>query len=266
MQKIKALLNTYPFGMVPFTVFSGMALMVLGDMAASRVFEKSSAGWYQSLSRFLLGTAFLIFLVRAGWSKKVGVTCWFTSSKKYGWTAFLPLSFFLLANLSSWDWSSFQFTPVSVLGWISKNFAIGFVEETMFRGFALFILLEAWGKSKKGILAACLVQALLFGPFHLLNLLSGDPLSLVLTNAVFATIVGVAFGAAYASSGSLWTCVLLHTAIDMAAQGNEAFTNVEKVVDNNPTLSNFIASLVVVMIVSLLPSLWFILRSDLRSQ
>lgn len=265
MRKFKDLLNAYPFGMVLFTIFSGMAFLVLGDMSASMIFEKSSESWYQCLSRCLLGTAFLTFLVRAGWGKKAGVTCWFTSGKKYWWTAFLPLSFFLLANLSSWDWSSFQFTPGSVLGWISMNFAVGFVEEVMYRGFALFILLEAWGKTKKGILAACLVQALLFGPFHLLNLLSGDLLSYVVTNAVFATIVGIAFGAAYAYSGSLWTCILLHTAIDLAGNGNEAFTNVEKVVDSNPTPSNFIASLVIVVVVSLLPSLWFILRADLRS-
>ena len=135
---------------------------------------------------------------------------------------------------------------------------------SLFSLFALFILLEAWGKTRRGLVAACVVHALLFGPMHLLNVLSGEPLLLVLSNSVFATIVGVAFGAAYAYSGSLWTGVVLHGLIDMAANANEALGGVERVAETHFSLSSFIPSLLVVVLFSLLPSLWFLYKADLR--
>ncbi len=85
-------------------------------------------------------------------------------------------------------------------------------------------------------------------------------------NSVFATIVGLAFGAAYAYSGSLWTCIVLHAAIDMAGSMKEAFGTLEHVPKEGQSLSVFIPSLVVVVFVSLLPSVWFAYRSDLHQE
>lgn len=243
-----------------------MVVLVLGDMLVSGLASTETGPLLRSMLRLMIGMAILVFQIRAGWGREAGVTRLATTGKKRWWIAFLPLSFFLLANLNNLDGASLHITPASLVGWIATNASIGFVEETLFRGFLLFILLNVWGKTRRGLIAACVVQALFFGSFHVLNLLSGAPLIPVLFNAVFATIVGVAFGAAYAYSGSLWTCVVLHSAIDMAGSANEAFGSVEQVAEKSFSLSVFIPSLVVVVFVSLIPSLWFAYRSELRSE
>ena len=256
-------IHTHPVRSAVLLVFAGMTLLVLGDMAVSSLADASSASLYRSLLRFSLGAAILVSLTRAGWGREAGVTQLAPTGKKAWGIAFLPLSFYLVANVSGLD-GSLHMTPGAFLDWVSMNLAVGLVEEALYRGFALFILLKAWGSTRRGLVLACIVQALLFGPFHLLNLLSGESLGAVLPNAVFATIVGVAFGAAYAYSGSLWTCVVLHALIDMAGSANEAMGIVEHVPEKSFSLSTFLPSLLVLVVVSLLPSLWFAYRSDLR--
>jgi len=254
-------------------VFAGMAALVLGDMLVSSLAGTANGPLYRSVLRFMIGAATLAFLIRAGWGKASGVTRLTTTGKRWWWIAFLPLSFFLLANLAGVDWSSLRVTPGSLLAWIGTNVSIGFVEESLYRGLLLFILLRAWGRTRSGLMAACVVQALLFGSLHVLNLLGGAPLIPTIFNAVFATIVGMAFGAAYAYSGSLWTCIVLHAAIDMAGSMKEAFGTVEHVAKTaehvakeSQSLSVFIPSLVVIVFVSLLPSVWFAYRSDLHQE
>ncbi len=245
-------------------VFAGMAALVLGDMLVSSLAGTANGPLYRSVLRFMIGTATLIYLIRAGWGKASGVTRLTTTGKRWWWVAFLPLSFFLLANLAGVDWSSIRVTPGPFLAWIGTNASIGFVEESLYRGLLLFILLKVWGRTRSGLMAACVVQALLFGSLHVLNLLGGAPLMPTVFNAVFATIVGMAFGAAYAYSGSLWTCIVLHAAIDMAGSLEEAFGAVDHVAKEGQSLSVFIPSLVVLVFVSLLPSVWFAYRSDLH--
>lgn len=242
-----------------------MFVLVAGDALVSAWVAPSFAGATGSLLRFVLGAIILAFLIRCGWGRRAGITRLKATRKRFWWTGFLPLSIFLLANLGGLDSSSWNFTRATMLSWIVENTAVGFVEEVLFRGFALFILLEARGKTRRGLVAACIVQALLFGPLHLLNVLGGEPLMLVLSNSVFATIVGVAFGAADAYSGSLWTCVVLHGLIDMAASANEVLGGKERVVETTFSLSSFLPSLVVVVFVSLLPSLWILYKAGLRS-
>ena len=68
----------------------------------------------------------------------------------------------------------------------------------------------------------------------------------------------------YAYSGSLWTCIFLHTAIDMAGSANDALGVMDQVKEQSVSMSSFIPSMVVVIIFSLLPAFWFAYRSELR--
>ena len=245
-------------------VLGGMCLLVVGDLILSALVLTPDSTIYKSFLRLVLGIVLFVFLIRSGNGKASGATRLVTTRKKYWWAAFLPLSFFLLANFSSQDWSALNYTAPSVLTWITNNASVGFVEEALYRGIGLFLLLHAWGKTRSGLLAAIGVQAIIFGSFHVLNLLSGAPVLPVLVNSAFAMIVGFGFGAAYAYSGSLWTCIFLHTAIDMAGSANDALGVMDQVKEQSMSMSSFIPSMVVVIIFSLLPAFWFACRSELR--
>ena len=44
-----------------------------------------------------------------------------------------------------------------------RGIVVAMVEETMFRGFLLFALARAWGDSRRGLLTALTIPALIFG-------------------------------------------------------------------------------------------------------
>ncbi len=81
-------------------VFAGMAVLVLADMLVSSLADTANGPLYRSVLRFMIGTAALAFLIRTGCGKATGVTRLTTTGKRWWWIAFLPLSFFLLANLA----------------------------------------------------------------------------------------------------------------------------------------------------------------------
>lgn len=262
---IRRMSHESPLTLVLLTVCAGMGALVVGEALLSTWVTASSAALIGSLLRLTIGAVFISFLIRRGLGSRAGVTCLTAANKPFWLIGFSPLCFFLFANLSGLNPSSWQLTTTILLAWFVENISVGFFEEVLFRGWALYILLQAWGATRRGLVTACIVQALLFGPLHLLNALGDEPIMLVLSNTVFATIVGIAFGAAYAYSRSLWTCVTIHTLINMAASANGVLGPNEPLAEKAFSLSTFLPSLVVVIVLSLLPSIWILYKVDLRS-
>jgi len=88
------------------------------------------------------------------------------------------------------------------LGWITA--ALG--EEIVFRGTFLLRLRVALGNSKTAVVAAFVVQALLFGSVHLYQGWAG---------AAMATVIALLFGGAVvATNGNLWPAILVHAIPD----------------------------------------------------
>lgn len=84
---------------------------------------------------------------------------------------------------------------------------IGFVafnEELLFRGF-LWGSLGGWGPVQR-----ILAVSLLFGLFHLGNLLAGDPLQSVLTQVAFTFLAGIFDAVVRYGTGSLWPTIITH--------------------------------------------------------
>lgn len=88
---------------------------------------------------------------------------------------------------------------------------VGFVEETVFRGILLYALVRVWGKTKRGLVAAVLVQAALFGVLHVTQAVAGTTLAAALANALGCFVFGIWLGALVLSVGSLWPAIVLHT-------------------------------------------------------
>ena len=90
---------------------------------------------------------------------------------------------------------------------------IGYVEELLFRGFLFRALLK-----KDGRVPAILISAVTFGIGHIVNLLAGQANLETVLQVVFAIAWGFIFTLAFYKGGSLWPCVLVHAAVDVASK------------------------------------------------
>ena len=90
----------------------------------------------------------------------------------------------------------------------------GVVEELLFRGLVLYLLVTAWGGTRRGVVASVLASAVLFGASHLLNLVSGGTVVTIL-QVTEASLSAVLYGALVLSSGSVWPAVALHSMVNV---------------------------------------------------
>ena len=97
----------------------------------------------------------------------------------------------------------FEYRQLALLLLIS--FLIGFNEETIFRGF-LFQGLA----SRLGPFLTILLCGALFGMFHLVNLITGQPLDTTLSQVFQAGSMGFMYAALRLRLGSIWPLILLH--------------------------------------------------------
>jgi len=85
------------------------------------------------------------------------------------------------------------------------------IEEFLFRGIMLNLLLKKWNTIKKAVI----VSALIFGAAHMIQLIStpSRPMGIILT-IMLAFGSGVYFAAIYIRSKNIWAVVLLHAIFD----------------------------------------------------
>jgi hypothetical protein len=101
---------------------------------------------------------------------------------------------------------------------LMRQAVVGVAEETLFRGFQLFVLVRAWGDSRRGLLAAVAVPALIFGLTHAPQVLAGNPMDDTLMTMLNCTVSGLWWGALVLMGGSIWPAVLLHAVSNASFQ------------------------------------------------
>ena len=92
----------------------------------------------------------------------------------------------------------------------------GVFEEVAFRGIPVANWMRRRGNGRDMAMAIFWTSAL-FGLTHSLNIISGAPLSTTLFQVAYAFGLGVLLSAVLLSTGSLWPCMVMHTAIDFSA-------------------------------------------------
>jgi membrane protease YdiL (CAAX protease family) len=166
----------------------------------------------------LAGTLFLVLLLwRLGGLKAAGVT---SLGSWKGWLATLVLLAYYLLALSYAFFAEFRFDipPEALSGLKVPSVLLGALfEEILFRSTILFVLLSAWGSSRKRILQAVALSTLLFGAIHAFNALAGDPRE-ALGQIAIALLEGVWWAALLLRWGSLWPVVLIHAATNWILQ------------------------------------------------
>ena len=112
--------------------------------------------------------------------------------------------------------------PLVIVLFVLLFLSVGFVEEILFRGVMMTLLVNKWGNSRKGIYLAVIVSSLLFGLLHILNLIMGRyTLIAALTQTGYALFFGVFFGACMLRNNSIWPVIFAHALFDACGAFNE---------------------------------------------
>lgn len=218
MDTLKHLMNNRP---VSFTVL--VTLVSVGLLLAVKFFGSDPAplfNWPRLVSLTMITIlAFKTLIVFDG-SKNTLPTLKLSDWQGKWFLTPLPLCLIALLSLSSANLAGAQFSPMNVTAWLLSNVATGFFEEVLMRGLCFWVLLNAWGNSRKGVFMAAFSQALIFGLAHLGNLYH-MPVVDVIAQVIFATLIGIGFAGIVYLSKSLWPAILVHTSINAAGSFNK---------------------------------------------
>ena len=93
--------------------------------------------------------------------------------------------------------------------------SVAIMEELYLRGLLQNIIEEWFGKRKNTVLYAILIASVLFSFGHIFGAL-GQPVITVIAKTVWATALGVYFGAVYVKSKNLLVSIVLHLIVDLS--------------------------------------------------
>lgn len=108
-------------------------------------------------------------------------------------------------DLTTFNFIEGNFLAYLFMATIISWFAAALGEEVIFRGVVMGNLAEAFGGEKAAWMLAALLQAFIFGAFHLYQDLAGG---------VAAGMIAVVFGLAYYWLKNLWPVIIAHGLID----------------------------------------------------
>ena len=94
----------------------------------------------------------------------------------------------------------------------------GLFEEVLYRGLVLKILLKKNGRSKRGVMGACVISSVIFGLLHIVNIFAGAPVLSTISQVIHATSTGLFFAAVFIRTNKLWIPILLHGLLNLSSQ------------------------------------------------
>lgn len=133
-----------------------------------------------------------------------------------------PFTFILLMTLLINIPEAMNAPLGNVVNVIILCFAIGVFEEFLCRGWIQNEFIERFGDTRKGVILSIFCSSIIFGGFHILNLVSGQPLLETILQALQATSSGFLLGAIFFRTKNIWSVVFLHALYDLAIFLGEA--------------------------------------------
>ena len=136
---------------------------------------------------------------------------------------YVPL--FILATGNLWNGVAVNYSLTEMVCRIACMLCVGFLEEVIFRGL-LFVSI-----AKNNVKSAIIISSVTFGVGHLINLFNGSGMDLAanLCQICFAIAIGFLLVTIFYRGGSLFPCILTHSAINaLSTFANEAGFTVEK--------------------------------------
>lgn len=122
----------------------------------------------------------------------------------------------LLIALNNSPWLAFATGSATWKGTASiwllvvQVIGVGVMEELAFRGILLPVLLDRFGRTRRGMWATILLSSAVFGLVHFANLLETPNLAAVLMQVGYSALLGALCAAVLLGTGNVWYCVLVH--------------------------------------------------------
>jgi membrane protease YdiL (CAAX protease family) len=216
MNALKRLADGRPFlfSLIALAIWAGLAGLLSVTTAA--ILQIPMREPVPQRAGALGATIFLLLLAaRLGWLGRIGIT---TFGRWTAWALTLLLAIYITVS-GAWAFfgeAAFELGSLvdtrEARAILANQAIVGFAEEILFRGLLLYALARVWGATRRGLLAAVLVQAVLFGGLHALALLGGSSPSMTALAVSYDFIVGVWLGALVLNIRSLWPAIFLHGA------------------------------------------------------
>ncbi|MBM6700690.1 CPBP family intramembrane metalloprotease, partial [Bifidobacterium pullorum subsp. saeculare] len=122
--------------------------------------------------------------------------------KRANWILYLPLLIILIVLCLQ----GFSSQPLeTIIFYVGFAILIGFVEESIYRGIMIKILLP------RGILPAILTSSILFSVTHMLNLLSGQSLGQTGLQLAYSFLIGIVLAQLFIKTGNILPLILFHS-------------------------------------------------------
>lgn len=208
-----------------------------------------------TLVRFMISFMLLALIIKLGASREALITTPYSQWGGRWFLSLLPISVIALVNFIGVDFDSLNYSLSNVTLWLMSNIGIGLFEEVIMRGTVFYILYKAWGTSQKGVFYAVLVQALIFGLAHYINLMDMSFMDVTFM-VINASLIGVGFAGLMLVTRTIWLPVVLHVIFDMVARMNELLIPGFERVESTP-IEQHIASVIIVFLFVALPGLLY---------
>lgn len=217
MKKLKRFAANHPLGftfvaLILLFVLMGAPVAIAVGLLAYDITDVTP----QVAGQIVATLGFLLLLWRFGWLAPAGITR--LGSRRLWLVTLLILLYSGLSLLVAF------FGTLSVDLSLNRGMApvlanvtmAGIMEEILFRGLILYALVSTWGNSRRGLLVAVFVSAVLFGALHFVNLAGGQA-DVTALQALESFISGILYGALVLAAGSVWPAVVLHSGINLLA-------------------------------------------------
>ncbi len=199
-----------------------MAFMEITAIPASLFFNISildiNSIYFTLMLNFLIALTICFvckkFLIK-DWNFGLHLNGIFTGLRKYG----LPslISTIIIAIAFCVGLSPLDNKPTAlrvIVEGIIYYIGVAILEEVYLRGLLQNIIEKWFDKRKNATLYAVIITSFLFGVGHIVGALE-QPLFTIIAKTIWATALGIYFGAVYIKTRNLWVPVILHFVVDL---------------------------------------------------
>jgi hypothetical protein len=215
---------------VAITVAILAATIFLVSLPASRFTDPGGQEYAAAIARFIVGFIAIFAIWKLKWDSNA-----LSSPSPRAWAIIVPVAVYSLIvyPLLFTGTLALNLSQPNLAGGVALNgFAAGTLEELVFRGLILSLLLRTDSDDQKlaNVWHAILISSVLFSVPHALNLFAGHAEARVIAQLVWAFLLGVVFACLRIAGGSIWPVAVLHGAMN-------AFVHVNRIgIEIQPSL------------------------------
>jgi len=204
-----------------------IAATVLISVPASRFTDPAAREYAAGIARIIIGLITILAMRRPKWGSYA--LSW---RAPRGWTIILPVAAYSLVvyTLLFTGTLGLNLSQPNVAAGVAFNgFAAGALEELVFRGLILSLLLggNLDDQSFSNLRRAVIISALLFSVPHALNVFVGHAEVRVLAQLVWAFLLGIVFACLRISGRSVWPVAVLHGVVNAFVHVNRLGVEVQ---------------------------------------